>query len=92
MAQAGWREEIDHAQEVTDYDIGGRDYPRIRYGEEQRGGGSWHIRNDGSVQPCHDCSVQVGQFHVPGCDIEECPKCGGQSISCNCDNDEEEGA
>ena len=73
------------AQEVTEYDIGG-------YGEEKRGGGSWHIRNDGSTQPCHDCGVQVGQFHVPGCDIEECPKCGGQSISCNCDNDEEEGA
>ena len=45
MAQAGWREEIDHAQEVTDYDIGGRDYPRIRYGEEQRMAtcGNWAI-------------------------------------------------
>lgn len=33
---------------------------------------------------CHDCDCQEGQFHSPGCDMEQCPFCGGQLISCDC--------
>lgn len=33
---------------------------------------------------CHDCGCREGEFHVLGCDMERCPFCGGQLISCEC--------
>jgi hypothetical protein len=44
-------------------------YPRLAY------------RGEGY---CHDCNVKYGQLHHPGCDMERCPRCGGQVISCCC--------
>lgn len=39
---------------------------------------------------CADCGVRPGAHHHPGCDMEECPRCFGQRISCEC-NDEDSG-
>ena len=42
---------------------------------------------------CADCDVEVGEFHLPGCDSEVCPKCTGQALGCDCtgnDDDDEE--
>jgi hypothetical protein len=33
---------------------------------------------------CGDCGVQSGGFHHLGCDIERCPRCHRQLISCGC--------
>ena len=37
-----------------------------------------------SNQRCHDCGCKVREFHHPGCDMERCPRCRDQIISCNC--------
>jgi hypothetical protein len=33
---------------------------------------------------CPDCGAEPGQYHRLGCDIEQCPYCGQQLISCVC--------
>jgi hypothetical protein len=33
---------------------------------------------------CHDCGVLEGEYHEPGCDMEPCPFCLQQLISCDC--------
>jgi len=33
---------------------------------------------------CHDCHAKHGMPHHCGCDVQRCPKCGGQFISCDC--------
>ena len=40
---------------------------------------------------CHDCGIvnKAGNIHHHGCDMERCPICQGQLISCDCDNQKE---
>ena len=33
---------------------------------------------------CPECGTVKGMRHHKGCDLEECPKCGGQMIACGC--------
>jgi len=36
---------------------------------------------------CHDCGCEEGELHnyFPNCDMERCPLCKGQLLSCDCD-------
>jgi len=40
---------------------------------------------------CHGCNIKHGGRHHPGCDVERCPRCGGQWFSCGCLDDDMEG-
>lgn len=33
---------------------------------------------------CHYCGIVYGNIHHIGCEIERCPKCGGQFVCCDC--------
>jgi len=38
-----------------------------------------------SFEYCDDCCVKQGEYHLPLCDLEICPICGGQKLGCECD-------
>jgi hypothetical protein len=60
--------------------IDGLQYPRIPYGLEHEDDQLF----SNAAHLCHDCSVITGQFHLFGCDVERCPKCRQQLITCAC--------
>ena len=76
---AEWPEKIMAAQIEKTYWISGVEYSRIPYGEESENWGA-------NSHPCRNCAVIKGQLHVPGCDVERCPVCGEQAITCDCEH------
>lgn len=47
------------------------DIPRVPYPAEE-------------TQDCHDCLTPPGGLHHPGCDMERCPRCKEQMLTCQC--------
>ncbi len=54
--------------------VDGKEYARIRLGEE----------HSPEESPCPACGAYYFDEHVPGCEIEECPACGGALARCGC--------
>ena len=46
--------------------------------------GEPHGRDRSTDARCGDCGAKCGGFHHLGCDLERCPRCGAQLISCGC--------
>lgn len=40
-----------------------------------------------NIKLCHDCGVREGEIHRFGCNIELCPFCFNQLITCYCRNE-----
>lgn len=62
--------------------IKGKLYNPLKFGEEGY---------DEESERCHDCNVSIGGYHHVGCDMERCPACGGQLISCGCLDEDQSG-
>jgi len=67
--------EIVKIQKYNGLQLNGEYFLRIPYGKEEF---EW------SSNPCHDCGCLKGQYHLEFCDVEECPSCGRQFLSCEC--------
>ena len=61
------------------YLIKGKLYDPILFGDEDD-----DLVGDEENPTCGDCGVHVGEKHLDMCDIERCPACGLQFISCDC--------
>lgn len=76
----------------------GQKVKRIRYGSEKQKlheilkdthNNNFSLYDDYEV--CDECLAKQGEFHREGCDLEVCPVCGGQIISCGCIDKDENG-
>lgn len=56
----------------------GANYIELTSGKKRQ-----RIRHDGD-EPCGDCGVKPGGYHHMSCDMERCPACGHQLLSCDC--------
>ena len=81
------KKEIENEQKIKYFIENGKKYERIPYGDEIK---YYKYNTDDEYYstysniPCHDCFVVKGQYHLNGCDVEVCPKCNGQLLSCDC--------
>jgi hypothetical protein len=44
----------------------------------------WRVLRPHVLGHCPDCGVAPGETHDRGCDVEECPVCHRQLITCDC--------
>ena len=73
---------------VTHYVFEDSEYERLPYGSSAENW--WDFARETLPERCPDCYVKQVHYHHPGCDIERCPRCHGQYISCECPPEDED--
>jgi hypothetical protein len=68
----------DFLNHDNSYLINGEIYPKVPCGSETYTGVFVE-------QICPECGGSAGEFHEPGCTLEQCPRCGEANHSCDCD-------
>ena len=85
MNDAAWQRDFRQAQTVKTYCINSRRFKRIPYGGETNDWGA-------ELHNCTDCGVTKSRLHLLGCDVEQCPCCGGCAVACGCSYDDRPGS
>ena len=71
--------EVECAVEALD--LAGTTYLRVPLGSESP---EWWLGHK-PHEVCHDCGARTGQRHHFMCDMEQCPRCKNQLLTCDCD-------
>lgn len=74
----------------------GEKVERVRYGDElsrmsEEVKKRYNISFYTNYEICDDCGAKIGEFHLNDCDIEICPICFGQVMTCECIAKDENG-
>lgn len=72
-----WQQDIDASQSMPELELKGAIYQRLPHGSE-----TYHEAE--VFSNCEECNVLPKQYHVLGCEQEECPLCSGLLMECNC--------
>ncbi len=92
--QRGWNwEKVDFDEDfegdtgLTHYVLHGTEFPRIRVGKETTIAPRDAVGADStsSEGPCVKCQALAEHFHEEGCEAEECPRCHGTLVECECE-------
>jgi hypothetical protein len=78
-----WPRRLLAAQNIETMVADNEEFARVRWGAEKY----WSVVQGDPVTSdfCFDCGAAIGELHGPFCDQEECPRCGGQLIGCDCE-------
>jgi hypothetical protein len=89
-----WLDDYWRAQDEKTVKLSGKKYRRVRYGKEPIPPDAPDdfklIWAEVITRPCHDCGVIRGELHLDGCDMERCPRCGGQYFCCACRTEQDD--
>lgn len=77
LPESALEEYFSRGRKLLSITVNGIPLDRVRFGED---GDDWAKTFDF----CPECGAQPGMVHVPPCDIESCPNCKGQLLSCSC--------
>ena len=75
-----WADALASAQLEPSYRDADGEYVRVPFGRE-----SFLHPSVAESGPCRHCGTIKDKLHFEACDYEQCPKCGQQQMSCDCE-------